>query len=186
MSGSSRSAPRTGGSDGSRDRDGGVCGRLEGMAHLPVNHPARPFLRFVAGLIGLYILVFGIVGVLETWDGPFFGREETWVLGLRTNPAFSVLSICTGAVLLAAVLIGRNIDHFMYLAAAGLFLTAGIVKLMLLRTDANFLNFHMVNVIVSFLFGLVLLEAGLYGKVGPRELAEAEEHRRRSGAASSH
>jgi hypothetical protein len=151
------------------------------MAHIPVNHPARPFLRFVAGLIGLYILVFGIAGVIETRDLSFFSREETWVLGLQTNPAFSILSILAGAVLLGGAVIGRNIDHFIYLAGAVVFLVAGIVMMTLLRTDANFLNFDMVNVVVSFLIGLILLEAGLYGKVGPPELAEAEEQHRQRG-----
>lgn len=158
----------------------------KGLRHLPVNHPARPFLRFMAGLIGLYILIFGIVGVIETADLSFFSRAETWVLGLQTNPAFSILSILAGVVLLGGAVIGRNIDHFIDLAGAGVFLVAGIVMMMLLRTDANFLNFDMVNVVVSFLIGLALLAAGLYGRTGARELAEAEEYHRRSGAASSH
>ena len=32
------------------------------MAHIPVNHPARPVYRAIAGLIALYILIFGIFG----------------------------------------------------------------------------------------------------------------------------
>lgn len=156
------------------------------MAHLPVNHPARPFLRFLAGLVGLYILVFGIAGLVETWGLSFFSREETWVLGLQTNPAFSILSILAGAVVLGGALIGRNVDHFINLFGAVVFLVAGIVMMTLLRTEANLLNFDMINVIVSFVIGMVLLVAGLYGKVGPRELAEAEEWHRTSGAASCH
>ena len=139
----------------------------------------------MAGLIGLYILVFGIVGVIETRDLSFFGRADTWVLGLQTNPAFSILSILAGVVLLAGALIGRNVDHFINLGGAVVFLVAGIVMMTLLRTDGNFLNFDMVNVIVSFLFGLAVLEAGLYGKVGPRAQAEAEDHHRRSGASAA-
>ena len=33
------------------------------MAHFPVNHPARPLYRVFAGLVGVYILVFGVLGV---------------------------------------------------------------------------------------------------------------------------
>lgn len=161
-------------------------GGVRGLRHLPVNHPTRPFLRFVAGLVGLYILVFGIVGVIETADLSFFSRADAWVLGLRTNPAFSILSIVAGTMLLCAVVIGRNLDHLLDLVGGGIFLVAGLVMMTLLRTGANFLNFAMANVIVSFLIGLVLLLAGLYGRVGPRELAEAEEYHRRSGASSSH
>ena len=32
------------------------------MAHFPVNHPLRPLYRTLAGLVGAYLLVFGIVG----------------------------------------------------------------------------------------------------------------------------
>ena len=150
------------------------------MAHLPVNHPARPFVRLVAGGIGLYILAFGVLGFVETRGESFFAREETWALGLRTNPAFSILSIVAGAVLLGGALIGRNVDHYLNLGGGVVFLVAGFVMMLVLRTDANMLNFAMPNVIVSFLIGVALLHAGLYGKTGPPEMAEWEEHFRHS------
>lgn len=150
------------------------------MAHLPVNHPGRPFLRFVAALVGLYILAFGIIGFVETRGLTFFDRGETWVLGLQTNPAFSVLSILAGAVVFGGALVGRNLDHFINFWGGIVFLVAGIVMMTVLQTEANLLNFAMPNVIVSFLIGMVLLTAGLYGKTGPPELAEAEEKFRRS------
>jgi hypothetical protein len=148
------------------------------MAHLPVNHPARPLLRVLAAVIGLYVLSFGIAGLVDTWGLSFFNRDDNWVLGLRTNPAFSVLSILAAAVLVAGAAYGRNVDHFINLTGGVVFLVAGIVMMTLLRTEANLLNFAMVNCIVSFLIGLVLLQAGLYGKTGPRELAEAEDRLR--------
>jgi hypothetical protein len=148
------------------------------MAHLPVNHPARPLLRVLAAVIGLYVLSFGIAGLVDTWGLSFFNRDDNWVLGLRTNPAFSVLSIVAGAVLAAGAAIGRNVDHFINLAGGVVFLVAGMVMMTLLRTEANLLNFAMANCIVSFVIGLGLLHAGLYGKTGPRALAEAEDHLR--------
>lgn len=148
------------------------------MAHLPVNHPGRPFYRAVAGLIGLYILAFGVAGYLETRDLPFFEQGEHWVLGLQTNPAFSLLSIAAGAVLVGGTLYGRNLDHFIYLAGSVVFLVAGLVMMTLLNTDANLLNFAMPNVIVSFLIGLALLLAGLFGKTGSPEYAAAENRLR--------
>lgn len=145
------------------------------MAHLPVNHPARPFYRVLSAAAGLYVLVFGVVGAVETRDLSWFDRSDTWAMGLQTNPAFSVLSIVAGVVLFGGALYGRNVDHFLNLAGGGVFLVAGIAMLALLRTDANLLNFAIANCIVSFVIGLVLLTAGLYGKTGPRELAEAED-----------
>lgn len=150
------------------------------MAHLPVNHPARPFVRFVAGVIGLYILAFGIAGFFESRGQSFFAREDTWALGLQTNPAFSILSIIAGAVLLGSALVGRNADHFVNLGGGVVFLLAGMVMMTLLHTDANLLNFGMPNVIVSLLIGMLLLHAGLYTKLGPPEQAQAEENYRHS------
>jgi hypothetical protein len=154
---------------------------MTGMAHLPVNHPARPFLRVMAAAIGLYVLVFGVVGFIETRGLSFFDRGDTWVLGLKTNPAFSILSIVAGAILVGGAVYGRNVDHFINLYGGIVFLVAGLVMMTVLHTDANLLNFSLSNCVVSFLIGLALLDAGLYGKTGPRELAEAED-RLRHGA----
>jgi hypothetical protein len=153
-------------------------GKLAGMAHLPVNHPARPFYRVLVALIGLYLLGFGIAGYLETRDLPIFERGEFWVLGLQTNPVFSILSILAGLVVFGGAVYGRNVDHFINLTGGVGFLVAGLLMLSVLRTDANLLNFAVANCVVSFLIGLVLLTAGLYGKTGPAELAAAEDQLR--------
>ncbi|HEX2772132.1 MAG TPA: DUF4383 domain-containing protein, partial [Micromonosporaceae bacterium] len=50
-----------------------------------------------------------------------------------------------------------------------------LAMMTVLQTDANFLNFSMSTVIVSMLFGLLLLATGLYDKVGPPEHAHAED-----------
>lgn len=147
-------------------------------SHLPMNHPARPFLRVVAAAIGLYILAFGIGGLIETWGVPFFDRSPIWVLALRTNPAFSVLSVVAGAVVLTGAIVGRNLDHLINLGGGMVFLLSGLVMMAVLHTDANLLNFSLDNCIASFLIGMLLLVAGLYGRVGPPELAYAEEQLR--------
>jgi hypothetical protein len=152
------------------------------LLHTPVNHHLRPLYRALAALAGLYMLVFGIVGLVRTAGLPAFGQHDLpWVLGLRTNPAFSVLSILAGAVVLFANLIGRNIDHFVNLAASVVFLLAGIAMLALLRTEANILGFSMANCVVSFILGLVTGTAGLYDKVGSTESADAEDALRHAG-----
>lgn len=145
------------------------------MAHIPVNHHLRTFYRVLAGLAALYVLVFGIAGLVETSGTPLFGREDTEALGLQTNLAFSLLSIVAGAIVLAGALIGRNVDRMTNLIAGVVFLVAGIAMMALLQTDANFLNFTIATCIVSFVLGSVFGVAGLYGKVGPVEEQEGEE-----------
>lgn len=153
------------------------------MAHIPVNHPMRPLYRTLAGLIGLYILVFGIIGLIQTAGDPLFDRGDVWVLGLRTNLAFAILSIVYGAVLLAGAVIGGNVEHMINLGAGVVFIVVGLAMMTLMQTDANILNFSMVNSIVSFIFGLLVLTAGLYDKVGSAEDVEAEEAYRHNAAA---
>ncbi|MFU8870761.1 DUF4383 domain-containing protein [Micromonospora sp. SL4-19] len=156
------------------------------MVHLPVNHPARPFYRVLAGLIGVYILAFGVYGVVLTWDTGLFGRGNDWSLGLRTNLAFSIVSVIFGAFLLIGASRRSNLGHYMNLTAGVVFLFTALLMMSLLQTTANFLNFSMSTVIVSLIFGLVLLGTGLYDKVGPPEHAEVEHERRRHPVAERH
>ncbi|MET7749909.1 DUF4383 domain-containing protein [Micromonospora sp. NPDC005367] len=148
------------------------------MAHFPMNHPARPIYRVLSGLIGLYILMFGVWGVVLTAGESLFARESNWALGLRTNLAFSIASVIFGAFLIIGASRRTNLGHYMNLTAGIVFLVTSILMMSLLQTEANFLNFSMSTVIVSMIFGLVLLGTGLYDKVGPPELAEAERRNR--------
>ncbi|HEU5109531.1 MAG TPA: DUF4383 domain-containing protein, partial [Micromonosporaceae bacterium] len=77
------------------------------MAHTPVNHPLRPLYRVLAGLTGLYVLLFGIIGVMETAGTELFGHPSAYALGLRTNLAFSIISIVAGLIIVVATVIGR-------------------------------------------------------------------------------
>lgn len=154
------------------------------MAHLPINHPLRGFYRFLAALAGLYVLVFGVVAFTKTKDQPLFDQDHlSWALGLRSNLAFAIISIIAGAVILVGALLGRNIDHFINLWGGGIFMIMGIVMLLLISGDANFLGFSMSNCIVSFIIGTVLVISGLYGKTGTTEQAKAEEVFRHATAA---
>ncbi|MEV0002541.1 DUF4383 domain-containing protein [Micromonospora sp. NPDC050980] len=153
------------------------------MAHFPVNHPARPLYRVLSGLIGLYILVFGVWGVFETWGDGLFGRGANHALGLRTNLAFSLASVVFGVVLIVGASRRDNLGHYMNLTAGVVFLVTSILMMSVLQTSANILNFSMSTVIVSMLFGLILLATGLYDKVGPPEHADEERRRRYHPAA---
>ncbi|HEX6499365.1 MAG TPA: DUF4383 domain-containing protein [Micromonosporaceae bacterium] len=144
------------------------------MAHIPVNHPLRPLYRVISAVIGLYVLVFGLLGVIETNGGPAFGKDgAAWVLGLRTNLAFSVISIIWGAVIFVAAIYGRNLFHYLAMLAGVVFMLNGFLMMALMQTSANVFAFSMVNCIVSFVFGMAVLASGLYSKVGTDEEAEA-------------
>jgi hypothetical protein len=158
------------------------------MSHLPVNHRLRPLFRVFAMLAGLYVLVFGIVGVVRTAGQPMFDQGDTTVFGLRLNLAFSILSIMMGVVVLGGLLWGHNLDHFINMVAGLIFLGAGVVMLTVLQTSKNFLNFQVATCVTSFVIGLVLLTAGLYGRVGSeadRVLHEAHRHHQEGEPAKS-
>jgi len=152
------------------------------MAHIPVNHPLRPVYRTIAGLTGVYVLFFGIVGTLRTWGDPLFARDDVWVLGLRTNLAFALSSVAYGGLILLGAIIGGRIGHLANLTIAVIFMITGLGMMAVLQTEANILNFSMSTVIVSMIFGLIFLATGLYDKVGPSAEARGEERYRRGAA----
>ena len=146
------------------------------MSHIPVNHHLRPLYRGLTALAGIFILVFGVIGLARTaGTSPFSVQDAVYVFGLRTNLAFSVLSIIAGLILAGSTVFGRNVDHFINIGAGLGFMVVGMLMLGLLHTDANFLAFTMTNVIVSFILGIVVFAAGLYGKTGSPEEQKAEE-----------
>lgn len=147
------------------------------MAHLPINHRLGGFYRTLAALAGAYLLLFGIIGASKTWGKEAFFAQHinTEALGLQTNPAFSLLSIIVGAIVLLCALIGRNFDHYVNYAGGVVFWLSGLLGLILVRTGANFLNFEISTCIVSFIIGTLLVLAGMYGKQGTPEQAEEEE-----------
>lgn len=149
--------------------------------HLPINHRLARFYRFLTVLAAIFLIVFGIVGLTQTWGEPLFGRTDVMALGLRTNPAFSLLSIAVGVIVLLGAIIGRNVAHYLNLFGGCVFWVAGLVMLVLLNTKANFLNFEVATCVVSFLIGTLLVLASLYGKSGTAEEEQAEYGFRHSG-----
>jgi hypothetical protein len=149
------------------------------MAHIPINHPLRPVYRALALLIGVYLIIFGIVGTTASSGHPLFAsNEDITALGLPTNMAFSLLSIVAGAIIAGGAASGRNLDHFINLVGGVLFLAVGILMLALQRTELNILNFSVRTCVVSFLIGMLLFAAGLYGKTASHQDAEAQEAHR--------
>ncbi|MDP9797870.1 fatty acid desaturase [Catenuloplanes nepalensis] len=145
------------------------------MAHIPINHPLRPFYRAVSGLCGVYFLIFGITGAIASAGEEFFSREGIWALWLKTNMAFSLLSILLGAILVAGYVIGGDISHWINYYGSWVLLAGGLAGIAVMRTDLNIFNWSMANVIVSLVLGTLVLTAGLYGKAGPPEPAPAKD-----------
>jgi hypothetical protein len=143
------------------------------MAHTPVNHPARPIYRAIGGLVGLYFVVFGVLGVIAAAGDDLFAQNDTRVLGQGTNLGFSLIAIVMGAVVLAGTALGRNRDVAINQWGAYALMVLGLAELAFLQTDANVLNFTIATVIVVLLLALVLLMVGMYGKVGTEEEKEA-------------
>jgi hypothetical protein len=147
-------------------------------SHFPVNHPLRPTYRALGGLTGLYLIVFGIVGVIETSGDEFFAQNGTEALWQGTNLGYSVISIGIGLVILIATAIGRNVDAAVNKLAGYGLAALGLAGLAVLRTDANYLDFTMSTVIVTMSLGLVLLLAAMYGRVGTEEQARVSREAR--------
>ncbi len=132
--------------------------------HLPVDHRLSRFYRIGAGLMGLVLLAFGILGLIDKVG--FFDTRGDTVTGLNTNGALSVLSICVGLLLFAGMVIGGNVASTVNMVLGVLFILSGFVNLALLDTGLNFLAFRIQNVLFSFVVGVLLMFFGMYGRVG--------------------
>lgn len=143
------------------------------MAHTPVNHPARPIYRAIGGIVGLYFIVFGVLGIIASAGNDVLAQDDTKVLGQGTNLGFSLLSVLVGAGILLGVVIGRNLDVAINQWLAYALIVLGLAELAFLHTDANIFNFSIMTDIVVLVLALVLLMAGMYGKVGTDDEHEA-------------
>lgn len=135
------------------------------MAHTPVNHPLRPVYRVLGGLAGLYLVLFGVLGLVQTAGAGLFALGVDHVLGQGTNLAWSIVSTVIGALVLLATAVGRNLDVAADTYLGWALLGIGSAMLALIRTDANIFNFSLTTVIVTYVVGLALVMAGLYSKV---------------------
>ncbi|WP_406015030.1 DUF4383 domain-containing protein [Streptomyces sp. NBC_00984] len=131
--------------------------------HLPVDHRLSRVYRVGAGLMGLVLLAFGVLGLIDKIG--FFNTGGATVAGLNTNGALSVLSICVGLLLFIGMVIGGNFASTLNMILGIAFILSGFFNLALLETDYNFLAFRIQNVLFSFVVGLMLMVFGMYGRV---------------------
>ncbi|MFJ2111881.1 MULTISPECIES: DUF4383 domain-containing protein [unclassified Streptomyces] len=140
--------------------------RVQLDSHLPLDHRLNQVYRVGAGLMGLFLLVFGVLGLIDRIG--FFDTGGDRVAGLNTNGALSVLSICVGLLLLIGMVIGGNTASTLNMVLGILFIASGFVNLALLDTGSNFLAFRIQNVLFSFVVGVLLMFFGMYGRVSGR------------------
>ncbi|MGW6460025.1 DUF4383 domain-containing protein [Streptomyces sp. NPDC055078] len=131
--------------------------------HLPVDHRLSRVYRVGAGLMGLFLLTFGILGLIDRIG--FIDTEGDTVAGLNTNGSLSVLSICVGLLLLVGMVIGGNFASTLNMVLGVVFVGSGFINLALLDTDFNPLAFRIQNVLFSFVVGVLLMFFGMYGRV---------------------
>ncbi|WP_049579047.1 DUF4383 domain-containing protein [Streptomyces sp. SBT349] len=134
--------------------------------HLPVDRRLSRVYRIGAGLVGLGLVCFGVLGL--TVGGGLFSTGDDQVWGMTTNGALSWLSIVVGGLLFGGMFFGGNGASTLNLIIGVLFVLSGFVNLVILERTANILNFHLPNVIFSFAAGLVLMTFGMYGRVSGR------------------
>lgn len=137
--------------------------RIKLDEHLPVDHRLSHVYRVGAGLTGLVLLAFGILGLIDKVG--FFDTGGDTVAGLNTNGALSVLSIGVGALLFIGMVIGGNFASTLNMVLGIAFIVSGFVNMALLETAYNFLAFKMQNVLFSFVVGIMLMVFGMYGRV---------------------
>ncbi|MFD5424477.1 DUF4383 domain-containing protein [Streptomyces sp. NPDC127084] len=147
---------------GTSQHKGGIRVVLD--EHLPVDHRLSKVYRIGAGVMGLILVAFGILGL--THNIGFFDIGDSTVAGLNTNGALSVLSILVGLLLFAGMVIGGNFASTLNMVLGILFILNGFIGLGMLDTEINFLNFKIQNVIFSFVVGIMLMWFGMYGRVG--------------------
>ena len=131
--------------------------------HLPVDHRLGSVYRFGGGLCGLALLAFGLLGFAD--DLTFFSTTGHHVAGLSSNGLLSLISVVFAFVLIGGAVVGGNTASLVNMIVGVLFVGSGFVNLALLDTRANFLAFHLQNVMFSFAVGLLLLTFGMYGRV---------------------
>ena len=148
------------------------------MAHNPVNHPLRPLYRALSALAGAYLVLFGILNAIVTGDEGLFGHAGDRVLGQEANLFWSIVCVLVGAIVLIATVIGRNADTVVDWYFGWGLLVVGSYELATIRTDANFLDFSVSTVVVTYLVGLVLIMAAYYSKVAPEQEAGAPRQAR--------
>ena len=128
-----------------------------GLKSLPVNHPLHRVYRIAAGVVGVLLAAFGLLGLLISGD----------IVRVPASTAFSLICLVAGLLLIGASFVGRNLAAQVNAYVGALLLVVGLIALLSMGgADSNFLDVSMADVTLLFVAGMVLLAAGFYGQVG--------------------
>jgi hypothetical protein len=130
---------------------------------LPVDHRLATVYRYGAGLCGVVLLVFGVLGFADQLRP--FDTDGSSVAGMSTNGLLSLVSVVFGLLLVAGAVIGGNIASTLDIVVGSLFLLSGFAHTFILDKPANLLDFGMSNVFFSYAMGLLIATFGMYGRV---------------------
>jgi hypothetical protein len=126
-------------------------------------HPVHTIHRVGIGILGLFLLSFGIWGLAQ--GVPFLSAQGLVVMGLSTNGLLAAISVVVSAPLIAAAIRGGRAASTVGIALGTLFLISGIVNMFLIGTTMNMLAFGLTNVVFSLVVGMALLFTGAYGRL---------------------
>jgi hypothetical protein len=120
--------------------------------------------RAGAVLVGLFLLVFGLLGFAS--GQAFFSTRGQSILGMSSNGLLSTLSVVVAAVLFASAVRSPRTASTVMLVLGPLFLLSAFVNAIVIGTRLNWLAFEMSNVVFSVVVGLPMLLLGAYGRIG--------------------
>ena len=119
--------------------------------------------RLGAGVVGLFLLLFGLVGALSSI--PFLTTHGERILGLSADGLLAALSVAVGGVLVGAAVEGPRLASAVMLVLGPLFLLSAMANLAVLGTSLNLLGFRVRDVVFSLVVGSLLLVLGAYGRL---------------------
>jgi hypothetical protein len=147
--------------------------------HFPEDHKLSKVYRVTGALVGVALIIFAVLGYMRGLS-PFSTERET-VLALGTSGWLTTLSLVVGIGVLVGAIIGGNTASWANIVFGAIFILSGVVHLVLQRTELNFFNFRMSNVIFSFVVGIILLTAGMYGRVSASLPPDSPYYQERHG-----
>lgn len=136
---------------------------METVKKSAATHPVHTVHRVGIGALGLFLLLFGLVGLAQRL--PFATVQGQMIIGLSANGLLATISVVVSLVLIGAAVRGGHAASTIGLVIGTLFLISGIVNIFLLGTTMNMLAFQLPNVIFSVLVGIALFFTGAYGRI---------------------
>jgi hypothetical protein len=133
--------------------------------------------RIGAVAVGLFLLVFGLVGL--TRGLPLLTTHGQRIAGLSSNGLLSLISVVVALVLIGAAARGPRVASTTMMVLGVLFLLSALGNGAVLDSGANLLAFQTSNVVFSVVVGLLLLVLGAYGRISgnlPEDSPYAHPH----------